>query len=177
MFKRVLISSSVAIALSTNIYAGGDFEKLEEKQATAAKQIKIENDNKSNVVVRELKNGQPLDTVYSEVKVEYANVKTIERLKRAVVILIEKVENFEKKVDAKEVSKDDLHVMQKDLKSDLTHKFGRELDKLSKNTARNTSAIKLLEKEGKSIVKNSIPKSSKYDKKIEEFLNKENSLK
>jgi hypothetical protein len=177
MFKKVLISSAVAIALSTSIYAGGDFKKLEEKEVAVAKQIKIENNNSSNVIVRELKNGQPVDTVYSEVKVEYADVKTIERLKRAVVILIEKVENFEKKVDAKEVSKNDLHVMQKDLKSDLAYKFGKKLDKLSKNTARNTSAIKLLKKEGRSIVKKSIPKSSKYDKKIEEFLNKENSSK
>ena len=177
MFKRVLINSAIAIALCVSAYAGGDFKKLEEKETTAVKQIKIENDNKSNVVVRELKNGQPVDTVYSEVKVEYADVKTIERLKRAVVILIEKVENFEKKVDAKEVSKNDLHVMQKDLKSDLAYKFGKKLDKLSKNTARNTSAIKLLKKEGRSIVKKSIPKSSKYDKKIEEFLNKENSSK
>jgi len=171
MFKKVLISSAVAIALSTSIYAGGDFKKLEEKEVAVAKQIKIENNNSSNVIVRELKNGQPVDTVYSEVKVEYADVKTIERLKRAVVILIEK------KVDAKEVSKNDLHVMQKDLKSDLAYKFGKKLDKLSKNTARNTSAIKLLKKEGRSIVKKSIPKSSKYDKKIEEFLNKENSSK
>ena len=132
MFKRVLINSAIAIALCVSAYAGGNFKKLEEKETTAVKQIKIENDNKSNVVVRELKNEQPVDTVYSEVKVEYADVKTIERLKRAVVILIEKVENFEKKVDAKE---------------------------------------------GRSIVKKSIPKSSKYDKKIEEFLNKENSLK
>lgn len=177
MFKRVLISGAIVITLSTSIYAGGDFKKLEEKEVAVAKQIKIENDNRSNVVVRKLKNGQPVDTVYSEVEVEYADVKTIERLKRAVVILIEKVENFEKKVDAKEVSKNDLHIMQKNLKRDLAYKFGRELDKLSKNTARNTSAIKLLEKEGRSIAKNSIHKSSKYDKKIEEFLNKENSTK
>jgi len=176
MFKGVLISGAIVITLSTSIYAGGDFKKLEEKEVAVAKQIKIENDNRSNVV-RKLKNGQPVDTVYSEAKVEYADVKTIERLKRAVVILIKKVENFEKKVDAKEVSKNDSHIMQKNLKRDLAYKFGRELDKLSKNTARNTRAIKLLEKEGRSIAKNSIHKSSKYDKKIEEFLNKENSTK
>jgi hypothetical protein len=177
MLKEVLLSSVVLVALSMSAYAGGDFKKLEEKEAIIAKQVKIEKSNKSNVVVRELKNGQPVDTVYSKTKVEYADVKTIERLKRAVVILIEKVEKFEKKVDAKEVSQNDLRMMQKDLRNDLNQKFQKELNRLSIALADNTNTIKWLKKEKKSNVKKLAPKSSKYDKKIEEFLSKENSLK
>lgn len=177
MFEKVLISGAIAIMLSTSMYAGGDYKKLQGKDNAISKQAEVNNNYTTNVVVKKLKNGKPVDTVYSEVKVEYADVKTIERLKRAVVILINKVENFEKKLDAKEVSKDDLHVMQNDLKKDLSYKFGKEIDKLSNNISRNTNTMNLLKNKYTSIAKKSIPKSSKYDKKIEEFLNKENSSK
>lgn len=176
MSKRGLSLVAIVIFLGINAYAGGDPVALETlDKANLKKQELVQNKlYKSNVVTREISNGQPVDTVYSEVKVEYADVRTIERLKRAVVILIEKVESFEKRLGEKEVSKSDLYKMQKDLKSDLGEKVKKALFELGNIAQKNSKEIKILRNKQRELQKPSMStKSTKYDKKIEEFLQKE----
>jgi len=160
MSKKLFVSSIIVAMFSASMYAGVDLAN-----------------NKSNVVTREIKNGKPVDTVYSEAKVEYADVKTIERLKRAVVILIDKVENFEKKLNAREVSRKDLNILKKDLKNNLTYKFEKKLNNLSIEIKHNTQSIKLLKEKNRQIQNKTVHKISKYDRKIKDFLKKQNSLK
>jgi len=160
MSKKLFVSSIIVAMFSASMYAGVDLAN-----------------NKSNVVTREIKNGKPVDTVYSEAKVEYADVKTIERLKRAVVILIDKVENFEKKLNAREVNRKDLNILKKDLKNNLTYKFEKKLNNLSIEIKHNTQSIKLLKEKNRQIQNKTVHKISKYDRKIKDFLKKQNSLK
>lgn len=173
MSRKVLIGGAIVIMLSTSIYAGEQQQFKKNNIITeSSKHVSFQNSNKSNVVTRKLKNGIPVDTVYSEAKVEYADVKTIERLKRAVVILIDKVESFEKRLNKKQISKQNLSTLRKNLKNN----FNKKLKNLSKDIVQNTKAIRLLAKRNRKVTRNSTRKSSKYDKKIEEFLNKQKDM-
>jgi len=110
--------------------------------------------------------------VFSSSKVEYANVVTIERLKKAVVILINKVEYFEKELKAKEVKMNDLKKLQSKVETfckDNTDKSLLPLRQYISDNKRKIAELSISSKQN--IKRENVP--SMYDKKIMKFLNNE----
>lgn len=115
--------------------------------------------------------------VFSDSKVEYANVVTIERLKKAVAILIDKVEYFEKELKAKEVKVKDLKKLQSKVETFCVNNTDKSLLPLKQYISENKrklAEIMISRKEDmKQKMNNQKDVSSKYDKKIMKFLNNE----
>ena len=110
--------------------------------------------------------------VFSDSKVEYANVVTIERLKKAVAILIDKVEYFEKELKAKDLKK--LQSKVETFCVNNTDKSLLPLKQYISDNKRKLAEIIISRKEGmKQKMNNQKDVSSKYDKKIMKFLNNE----
>ncbi|WP_457748595.1 hypothetical protein [Sulfurimonas sp.] len=122
--------------------------------------------------------------IYSNKHVEYADVVSIERLKKATVLLIEKVNSFEKILETEIPNNKDMVKFRKSIYAAASirdQKLIKQIENLKKIITKNSKRIEELELKARTTrplhrvetytqkYKNS--SNSKYDKKIIEFLN------